>query len=71
MISGGLDDQPKFSAEEYVRGQTSLAALGDFSQPPSIFRTGLNLRRGKAGIINTLSTDIVDRVFIKEPRLFS
>lgn len=71
MISGGLDDQPKFSAEEYVRGQTILEALGDFSQPPSIFRKGLNLRMGKAGIINTLSTDIVDRVFIKEPRLFS
>lgn len=44
MISGGLDDQPKFSAEEYVRGQTILEALGDFSQPPSIFRKGLNLR---------------------------
>ena len=40
MISGGLDDLPKFSAEEYVRGQTILEALGDF------FSDSVNLSEG-------------------------
>jgi hypothetical protein len=47
MISGGLDDLPKFSAEEYVRWQTILEALGDFFSASVNLSEGLEPSNGK------------------------